>query len=103
MFSHSTHTIHALPYPTSTRSPTLPPFSSKCKTARAMPSVFSLCQFSVLVIALFCSVHIHGLIRADKEEYAMWVDKIVRVVIPFVLYPVICISMRISGFIQACA
>ncbi|KAL3926360.1 MAG: hypothetical protein SGPRY_003331 [Prymnesium sp.] len=40
--------------------------------------VFSLCQFSVLVIALCCSVHIHGLIRADKEEYAMWVDKIVR-------------------------
>jgi len=63
--------------------------------------IFSICQFVVLVLALVASIYIHHLQRTGRAETGSDVDKVVRVSIPFVVYPAMVFSMLLSGIIQA--
>ena len=63
--------------------------------------VFAMCQFAILSTALCASVYIHYLFRVAQIDQANDVDAVVRNVIPFALYPLMVVSMVVTGLSQA--
>lgn len=65
-----------------------------------MDSVFNIVQCLMVLIAVAESTIVHLLLKTQRDRIAIQIDRVLRVTVPFLMYPVITLSMILWGLEQ---